>query len=493
MGRRSEAAKLRRRKVANRRGAFDTWGDASWDALLVRGDGDPADAAAACAAVGAVERDVTAEVLAGTWVPPPGAWALLVTPAVTPWSHLVSTGWAEDLIGTHLSDFRGETLRTGAVDSTGVLSVRHRRHLGRGVPEEVVDFHTDGVRWEPPEPEDEDEDESDDGVSITVRFGEPPHDPAAEAAWDAIAAAVEGTHLTGSAFPPDMAEEWLAARTSTEDAHHTLLRDADAYVPGLHWAADGRTGNSGRLDAAYGHGDFLTPEHVARVDVVRFGTIRTVSPAEGASRRLEAAVGRGDRQAVLLALRKGATVGVLPDSPHTALWLALDAAGQYGAKNRPDLPAIVEALLEAGADPNAAAPRDWRPKSAAEQLLSVEFVQTRGPDAKTPANRVDTLALLRRLIAAGLDVNAMSHGRTMYGVRPLHGAASQNRPPFVAALLDAGADPTLTDDRGLTPAAALRSQLAANAQRTWAPNHVSLEDGLAAHAEVLALLAAAGG
>ncbi|NNJ28029.1 ankyrin repeat domain-containing protein [Alienimonas chondri] len=489
MAKQSEAAKLRRRKVANRRGAFDTWGEATWEALLIRplpgaktaGEpaADPAEALAACGAVGAVERDATAAVLEGTWVPPAGEWALLVVPKTTGWATLVSTGWAEDLIENRLADFHGETLRTGASDSAGIVTLRHRRHDG-GEPQDLVHFRTDGVRWEPDEPDEEGPDDDADAVSVTVQFGPPPG-PAEEAAWEQIAAALEGTSLAGTAFPLAAAAAWLDERTSAEDAHQTLLCEADAYVPGLAFVRDGGTGNSGRLCAAYGHEDFLSAEHIARIDVIRFGAVKATPPSEAAGRRLEAAVGRAKVKAVKKALADGATLGVLPNSRHTALWLACEKASTFEATDRAALFEIIGLLLDAGADPNA------RPVDAAsplEQAIATEFVQTRGPACGV----LDVSELIRRLAAAGCDVNAVSQEHSYYRERILHVAATQNRPAFVTLLLELGADPSQEDARGLTPYQALIKMLESNAQRTWAPNHVPLERGLEDHAEVLALL-----
>ena len=464
MAKQSEAAKLRRRKVPNRRGAWDTWGDWSWQALLVRSEGDPADALAACDQVGAVERDVTAAVLAGEWVPPAGDWALLVVPEATEWAHLVISGRADDLIEQRLADLRGETLVTGYGDTAGVVYLRHRRHAD-GTVEMLTDFVTDGVRWDPLDPDDGDPDDPD----------EDPDD--------------EGdTRLEGARFPRADAAAWLEERTSTEDAHQTLLRDLDAYLPGLVFERDGRVGNSGRLTAAHGHDDFLSAKHVARVDVVRFGKVREASPDETAGRRLEAAVGRGDLKAVTQALADGATVGVLPDSRHTALWIACNLAAEYGAPDRAALGEIVGRLLDAGADPNA---RPVDAESPFEAALGAEFVQNRERIEPPDPRWLDVLALTRRLAAAGCDVNAVSRAHDSLGRRVLHVAATRNRPAVAALLIELGADPHAPDARGRTPREGVVAMLESNAQRTWAPNHVSLEDGLAEHAEVLALLDAA--
>ncbi len=471
----------KRTSPANRRGAWETWGDTTWESLLIRprpedggGEGgdeaanDPAAALADCAAVGAIDRDVTAAALAGEWVPPPGDWALLVVHRTGGWSTLVTISYADTLIDGRLGDFRGESLRTGAYDTAGVLVVRHRRHPGAqgGGPEDVVNFVTDGVRWDEPDPDDD------------------PDDPVGEG----------DTLLEGAAFPPEQAAAWLAERTSVKDAHDTLLRDADAYVPGLCFVRDGRTGNSGRLDAGRGHEDFLKETHVARIDAVRFGVVTKTPPAEAAGRRLEAAIGRGDVPAVRRALAAGATTGVLPGSRHTGFWLTLRAMSEYGAPDRPALTEIAALLLDAGADPDA------RPRDAAgpvELLRTTDYVQARDRRKQgrrwVMDNRLDTLAMLDWLLDVGVDPNGLSHGQYAHGRRPLHAAANSNDPDWVRRLLARGGDATLTDNRGLTPAAALRAQLQMNADHTWGRNRVPLDRALAEHAEVLALLDAAAG
>src|SRR6186713_2746542 len=63
----------------------------------------------------------------------------------------------------------------------------------------------------------------------------------------------------------------------------------------------------------------------------------------------------------------------------------------------------------------------------------------------TAAASGDTAAVLR-LISKGAKVNA----RGFFGRTPLISAAVCNRPETVKALLEHGADPSLTDDMGIT-------------------------------------------
>ena len=63
----------------------------------------------------------------------------------------------------------------------------------------------------------------------------------------------------------------------------------------------------------------------------------------------------------------------------------------------------------------------------------------------TAAASGDTAAVLR-LIKKGAKINA----RGFYGWTPLMNAAVSNRPETVKALLERGADASLTDDMGMT-------------------------------------------
>ncbi|EMI22714.1 hypothetical protein RMSM_00361 [Rhodopirellula maiorica SM1] len=448
----------KRNPIANRRGSFTTWGDSSWNAVLFRSTNDsldPAEALLSCKAIAEVQRDVTAETLQGTWVPPAGKWALLITHKTMLWSTVVCSEHGESLFGDDglFSDVIGESLVTGDSDSAGVVYLRLRKHDGIESTTEI-EWVSDGVRWETPDPEDDPEDDGD-------------------------------TYLGGARFSKNTAEVWLQQRTSAEDAHQKLLTDLDAYVPGLHFLHDARLSNVGRLEAAYGHDDCLSDHFIQRIDVIRFGPLKEFTRSETASRELESAVGRVDLEAVRTALSKGATTGRLPESRHTALWLSLEEASEYSAKNRPVTFDVVLELLLAGANPNELAESA---KSPVEQLLQIDYVQTRGKAKKAMANRLNTLVLLDKLIGFGLDVNAISYGSYAYGYRPLHSTALHNQPEMVRRLLEAGADLMLTNDRDATPWISLHNQFESKANHFNKRQRVSIEDNMQRYAEVLRLI-----
>ncbi|MCC9658816.1 ankyrin repeat domain-containing protein [Rhodopirellula halodulae] len=448
----------KRKPIASRRGSFTTWGDSSWNAVLFRSTNDsldPAEALLSCKAVAEVQRDVTAETLQGTLVPPAGKWALVVTHKTMPWSTIVCSEHGESLFGDDglFSDVFGESLVTGDSDSAGVVYLRLRKHNGIESTTEI-EWVSDGVRWETPDPEDDPDDDGD-------------------------------TYLGGARFSRNDAEVWLQQRTSAEDAHQTLLTDLDAYVPSLHFQHDAKLSNVGRLEAAYGHDDCLSDRFIQRIDVIRFGPLKEFTRSETASRELESAVGRVDLEAVRTALSKGATTGRLPESRDTALWLSLEEASGYDAKNRPVTFDVVMELLLAGANPNELAERA---KSPVEQLLQIDYVQTRGKTKKAMVNRLNTLALLDKLIEFGLDVNAISYGSYAYGYRPLHSTALHNQPEMVRRLLEAGADLKLTNDRDATPWISLNNHFESMANHFNKRQRVSIEDNRERYAEVVRLI-----
>ena len=413
------------RPVAERRGAFEPYPGWTWEALLLKAEADPAEALAACGGVGAVERDITAAVLAGTWEPPVGAWALLVVPAATDWATLATARrYPSELIEEFLGDYRGETLLAGYQDTAGVLHFTHRRHAG-DQSEDVVRFETDGDLGTLKEPFDPEADDFDPETFDDDSF-------------------LEGTTLTGAAFAPEKAAAWLADRTDDGDALQTLLADAGAYVPLYRPVGDGPV----RLETHEGHGDALAPEQVAQIDLIRFGPLPEAEPTRGqiaAGRKLAKAIEKDDPAAVRAALAKGApATGTLTDDRATALWRACDSAG-YG---RPRAAEIVAVLLDAGADPDDPACGFDSP------LLRV--VRERA----APVVKAD---LIRRLAAAGADVNAAWTAGAIAGDRPLHTAALKGFPDLVELLLELGADPLAENAHGRTPRRQLAFTREANA------------------------------
>jgi len=128
---------------------------------------------------------------------------------------------------------------------------------------------------------------------------------------------------------------------------------------------------------------------------------------------------------------------------HTVLGLA----AFFGAD------AAVRRLLDAGADPNAAAANDMRVAPL---------------HAAAAAHRTD---LIRLLLDAGADPNA----RQQAGWTPLHEAANNGDAEMAAALLSAGADPHAAAEDGAAPAdkaaEAGHSGLAEHLRRQPSPDH----------------------
>jgi ankyrin repeat protein len=138
-------------------------------------------------------------------------------------------------------------------------------------------------------------------------------------------------------------------------------------------------------------------------------------------------------------------------------------------------PLIVAALLEAGAQPDrmdkdGKTPADYARKKQLDDVLvllgdkdaAAALAQrpvtedTAGQDTLGSGKHGDALraaaakgdvAMLKRLLADGGDVNALNRTRTT----PLHAAARAGKVQAVRVLLDAGADPAAIDSDGITP------------------------------------------
>jgi uncharacterized protein len=104
-------------------------------------------------------------------------------------------------------------------------------------------------------------------------------------------------------------------------------------------------------------------------------------------------------------------------------------------------------LLEHGADPNAAV-SGW---TALHQIARVRR-WTRGFNLPGPEHRdqLSSLELARKLAARGADVNARAAGERDGGATPFLLATKSLDLPYMRALLELGADPTLKFDDGTT-------------------------------------------
>jgi ankyrin repeat protein len=149
--------------------------------------------------------------------------------------------------------------------------------------------------------------------------------------------------------------------------------------------------------------------------------------------------------------------------------LALHIACASKAKNKDDPSGLktVAALLKAGAGLEDIVPMDedegdfranplWYAVARGENLPLVRFLIKRGADASFSlwaAVWRDDAALCRTLLAAGPRLNLRAHGET-----PLFYAARLQRLKALSLLLEAGADPSISDDRGRDAVAIARAR-----------------------------------
>ena len=123
--------------------------------------------------------------------------------------------------------------------------------------------------------------------------------------------------------------------------------------------------------------------------------------------------------------------------------------------------AVIEALIEAGADLEARGDDDHTPLHVAvgnENLAVIEALLNAGADpmarddnGRTPlhvaARDSGNPVVIQALLAAGAEVDARADGDWT----PLHVAVRNENLAVIEALLNAGADPTARDDDGRTP------------------------------------------
>ena len=163
--------------------------------------------------------------------------------------------------------------------------------------------------------------------------------------------------------------------------------------------------------------------------------INAQAPCSGGA-PLDAAIGGGHMPLVRFLVERGADVNGVGYGSYTALMMAANQMSTEAA----------QFLLEHGADPNLPSP------ATGETPLHAVCAKAFGDGAND---------LLDVLLAAGANPNTKAKNgvatTTYYrdirvvGETPLHLAAAYGDHAMIKALIDAGADPALKDDRGDSP------------------------------------------
>ncbi len=159
--------------------------------------------------------------------------------------------------------------------------------------------------------------------------------------------------------------------------------------------------------------------------------------------------------AVIAALLEG---GADPNAKFAQGATPLHLAAQHNSD-----PAVIAALLEGGADPNAKSAQGFTPLHHAAQhtsdpaVIAVLLAGDADPNAKsaqgfTPLHSAAVHTSDPAVIAALLAGDADPNAKSAQGFTPLHLAAEHTSDPAViAALLEAGADPKAKSVEGITP------------------------------------------
>ena len=133
-----------------------------------------------------------------------------------------------------------------------------------------------------------------------------------------------------------------------------------------------------------------------------------------------------DPTVIAVLVQAGADLNARTSQGDTPLMTAMGGMGR-GTK-----PAIVDVLLEEGADVNI--PGTFFGRTPLHESIS-----------GTPVDSVNGITL--KLLAHGADPNA----RSRFGGTPLHTAAYEHGPAVIRVLVEAGADPSVLDDDGESP------------------------------------------
>jgi uncharacterized protein len=172
-----------------------------------------------------------------------------------------------------------------------------------------------------------------------------------------------------------------------------------------------------------------------------------------ANRRLLAAAERGDAAAAALAMRAGASLETRDERGRTPLLLAATQ----------DRLGVARLLVYLGADPDALDDRHdtpWLVTGVTGSVDMLEVLLPAEPDVTIrnrfggtsliPASERGHVAYVRRAVRTGIDVNHVNDlGWTALLEAVILGDGSRRYQQIVTILLDAGADPKITDRQGV--------------------------------------------
>lgn len=163
--------------------------------------------------------------------------------------------------------------------------------------------------------------------------------------------------------------------------------------------------------------------------------------ADGATALIRAAEA-GQLAVIQLLLERGAE----PDRPGRELWTPLMSAAYY---NKPD---VVSALLAKGADPALKDASGWSALMKAVQLGNVESIKLIAPHSKEELDRALMLAAVNgkpKVVEAMLDAGANPNAE-LKKQTPLMFAAMKGEAEAAKVLLQRGADPLAINETGST-------------------------------------------
>jgi ankyrin repeat protein len=169
----------------------------------------------------------------------------------------------------------------------------------------------------------------------------------------------------------------------------------------------------------------------------------------------------------IAAILRAAPGLVRATDPKGRMALHIACASTAKSKEDPNGLETVTALLKAGAGLEDIVPMDedegdfranplWYAVARGENISLVRFLIKRGADASYSlwaAVWRDDAVLCRALLAAKPRLNLRAHGET-----PLFYAARLKRLKTLSLMLDAGADPAISDDRGRDAVAIARAR-----------------------------------